>query len=343
MAMSSRKGRPHKAEATVRVAPIMALPEMLRRFGIQPEVVLSQLGLTPELFDDPDNLIGTGARGRLLELSADITDCPHFAFLLGQKIGLHSLGLIGLLAKASPDVASALQKLTSLLFLHVRGAIVDLESDTSVAVLSYRSYDYNIAGTEQIGDGAVAGLFNILREICGPSWLPVEAWFAHRQPQDPKPYKAFLRTRLRFDAEQYALVFEADWLRQPIPSADPNMLKVLQHETQRLTAAYQDDFPEQVRQILRRSILAGHCKASEIAVLIDMHPRTLDRHLRRSDINFGELLTQVRFEMARQLLKDTQLSVSDIAMALGYSRASTFVRAFHRWSGTTPGIWRTRP
>ena len=138
------------------------------------------------------------------------------------------------------------------------------------------------------------------------------------------------------------MVFDADWLREPIPSADPHMLKALQHETRRLTAEFADDFPEQVRKILRRSILAGHCKAGEIAVLFDMHPRTLDRHLRRFDVNFDEILLQVRFETARQLLKDTELSVGAIALALGYSRASTFVRAFRQWSGITPGEWRTR-
>ena len=343
MAVSRRRGRRRKPEGTVRVGTIMALPGMLGRFGIQPEAVLSQLGLPPELFDDPDNLLGNEARGRLIELSAEMTDCPHFGFLLGQKVGLHSLGLIGLLAKSSPDVASVLRKLTNLFFLHARGAIVGLESDSKVAVLSYRSYEYNVTGTEQIGAGAVSAMFNFLREACGPSWLPIEAWFAQRQPQDPKPYKEFLRTRLRFNAEQYALVFDADWLRQPVPSADPNMLNVLRHETRRLTADYHDDLPEQVRQILSRSILAGHCKAGDIAVLFDMHPRTLDRHLKRFDINFEEILMQVRFEMARQLLKDTELNVGDIGIALGYSRASAFVRAFRQWSGTTPGNWRTRP
>lgn len=342
MAVSQRRGRPRKTENTVRVGGIMALPELLGRFGIQPEAVLSTLGLAPDLFDDPDNLIGTQARGRLVELSAEMTDCPHFGFLVGQKIGLHSLGLIGLLAKSSPDVESAIRKLTALFFLQARGAAVDLEFDANVAVLSYRSYEYNVAGLDQIGDGAVAGMFNFLRELCGPLWLPKETSFAHRKPQDTKPYREFLQTRLRFNAEQYALIFDADWLREPVPSADPNMLKVLQHETRRLTAEYHDDFPQQVRQILRRSILAGHCKAAEIAVLFDMHPRTLDRHLRRFDTNFEEILKQVRFEIARQLLKDTELSVGAISLALGYSRASTFVRAFRQWSGITPGKWRTR-
>ena len=58
MAVSRHSGRLRNPEGTVRVGTIMALPMMLGRFGIQPEAVLSQLGLTPDLFDDPDNLIG---------------------------------------------------------------------------------------------------------------------------------------------------------------------------------------------------------------------------------------------------------------------------------------------
>ena len=63
MAVSRHSGRRRNPEAAVRVGTIMALPGMLGRFGIQPEAVLSQLGLPPDLFDDPDNLIGFAPEG----------------------------------------------------------------------------------------------------------------------------------------------------------------------------------------------------------------------------------------------------------------------------------------
>jgi AraC-like DNA-binding protein len=46
--------------------------------------------------------------------------------------------------------------------------------------------------------------------------------------------------------------------------------------------------------------------------------------------------------MAQQLLAESAMSIARIAMALNYSDASTFNRAFKRWAGITPAEWRTR-
>jgi AraC-like DNA-binding protein len=42
------------------------------------------------------------------------------------------------------------------------------------------------------------------------------------------------------------------------------------------------------------------------------------------------------------MLEDTSLEVGQIAEALSYTRASAFTRAFRRWSGTTPAVWRAK-
>jgi AraC-like DNA-binding protein len=57
--------------------------------------------------------------------------------------------------------------------------------------------------------------------------------------------------------------------------------------------------------------------------------------------NLREIVGQVRFEASKQLLRDTTLSVAEIGSALGYAEAPAFVRAFQRWSGTSPGSWRS--
>ena len=38
----------------------------------------------------------------------------------------------------------------------------------------------------------------------------------------------------------------------------------------------------------------------------------------------------------------TTRALSDIALALGYAEPSVFTRAFRRWTGATPGQWRSR-
>ena len=52
------------------------------------------------------------------------------------------------------------------------------------------------------------------------------------------------------------------------------------------------------------------------------------------------ILDVVRYEVARNLLRDTRRPVSDIAPCLGYGDDTAFSRAFRRWSGMSPGQWR---
>jgi len=71
-----------------------------------------------------------------------------------------------------------------------------------------------------------------------------------------------------------------------------------------------------------------------------MHRCTLSRHLKELGTSFQNLLDEVRFEIARQLLEDSRMEIIQIAALLGYSNASAFTRAFRRWSSTTPAEWR---
>ena len=57
-------------------------------------------------------------------------------------------------------------------------------------------------------------------------------------------------------------------------------------------------------------------------------------------MGYRAIANEVRFEIARQLLEDTEVPLGQIAAALGYSEASAFTRAFRRWAGQTPSDWR---
>jgi AraC-like DNA-binding protein len=67
-----------------------------------------------------------------------------------------------------------------------------------------------------------------------------------------------------------------------------------------------------------------------------MSGRTLQRRLAERETSFGELIDQIRFDTAKQLLRDESTSVSNICYELGYENPANFTRAFRRWSGVTP-------
>jgi AraC-like DNA-binding protein len=193
---------------------------------------------------------------------------------------------------------------------------------------------------DQIVDGAAAIEFNILRELCGPDWRPTEILFAHGEPEDVRPFRRYFRAPLRFGAQHTGPVFPAHWLRRRLAGDDPGLSRLLQKQLEALEGRYGDDFPEQVRRVLGTSLLSGPTRVDQVAALFGMHSRTLNRRLHAFGTTFKHLVEQGRFEIARQLLEQSGKDMSEIAAVLGYSEPSAFTRAFRRWSGLTPYLWR---
>jgi AraC-like DNA-binding protein len=326
--------------ATVRIGPAAPIPELLRRLGADPASVFAAAGVDIEVFEDPDNLISYEARSRLLRHCADATGCRHFTHLLCQQAGLPSLGLVGLLVKYSPDAGTALRSLVRHFHLHARGAAVNLAVERDQATFSFGVYRARAEATDQVGDGAVTMMFNVMRALCGRAFKPIEVRFAHRKPQDVEPYRRYFQVPLRFDAEQYALVFPARWLDRPLPEADPEVRRLLQKQIDAIELNHGDDLPAQILSVLRTALLTSQAGADQVASLFSMHSRTLNRRLHAFGTTFRKLVDTGRFDIARQMLQSSTMDVMQIAELLGYADASAFTRAFRRWSGTTPGQWR---
>jgi len=327
-------------KATARIGSVLAIPAVLRSLGADPAEVLAEQGLEPTLFDSPDNRISQAARSRLLAHCAARTGCPHFGLLVCEQVGLSSLGLVGLLARYSPDVETALRSIARYLHLHSHGAAMELVVDGEQAMLTLGLPDFVAA--EQLGDGGTAMLLNIMRDLCGRSWAPAEASFAHRQPDDVEPYRRVFHAPLRFDADRYGLVFAARWLGRQLPEVDDALRRLLQQQVDALEARHGDDLPAQVRSVLQSALMTGDASAGSVGALFSMHSRTLHRHLADFGTSFRALVDETRFEIARQMLADSSFEVRRIADMLGYADASAFTRAFRRWSGTTPALWRTQ-
>jgi len=338
--IEQRKVQEVRQDATVRVGGALAIPAVLRSLGVNPADVLAEAGVAPKLFDDPDNPISFAMRSRLIRHCVDRTGCRHFGLLVGQQGGLHSLGLVGLLVQHSPDVGSALRSLVRYLHIHVRGAVTTLAVSEHTATLSYAIYQAQVEATDQTGDGAVAVMFNILSDLCGPDWKPVEILFAHRRPDDVSPFQQFFRAPLSFDAEQNGVVFSADWLQRPLAGADAGLRLQLQKQIDALALRYRNDLREQVRAVLRTALLTGNARADEIAALFSLHGRTFSRRLADCGASFQSLVDEGRFAIACQMLENTDVDIKQIAVILEYADASAFARAFRRWSGVTPSHWR---
>jgi AraC-like DNA-binding protein len=87
---------------------------------------------------------------------------------------------------------------------------------------------------------------------------------------------------------------------------------------------------------------SGTSSADNVALLFGINERTLRKRLTAEGTSFQQLVSQTRFELAKQLLENTRLPLSEIAAALHFADAAVFSRAFRSWSVTSPSEWRAR-
>lgn len=326
------------------MAPFRELPQLLSEMGLDPSHIIAEAGFVAALFDDPDNVISYADAGRLLALSAASTRCEHLGLLLGQRAGLDVLGLVGSLASQCADVGSALRNAILYLHLHDRGAVPTLWVSGERAVLAYTLCQPDVPGTELIYDAAVAITYNVVRDLAGLDWRPSEVRLIRARPKNIEPYRRFYRTVLCFGAEQSAVVFPAYWLDHPLDGADAMVHREIMREIEALEAQSAGDLATQLKRVLRRMLIGGACQGEtcleRVADLFAIHRRTLNRRLRVQGTSFKALIDETRYDIARQLLRDTHLPVAQVAAALDYSETASFDHAFRRWSGISPAAWR---
>jgi AraC-like DNA-binding protein len=207
-----------------------------------------------------------------------------------------------------------------------------------VAWIGYAAYQPGIEGADHLRGGAAAIGFNMMRELCRA--LPDEVLLSRRPPADARPYRRFFRVPVRFDAEQSALVFPARALERPVPGAGLPMRATLEEAVAKYWTVALPNVTDQVVQMLHPRVLFGDSSLEAVADCLKMHPRTLNRRLRAERTTFRKLLSEARFDMARQLLAGTRMDVSGISGALGYAETSGFTHAFHHMAGTSLAEWR---
>ncbi|MES2489697.1 MAG: helix-turn-helix transcriptional regulator, partial [Pseudomonadota bacterium] len=78
----------------------------------------------------------------------------------------------------------------------------------------------------------------------------------------------------------------------------------------------------------------------QVATILELHPRTLQRRLREQGEGFAELQARVRYRIACEALRDSTEDIESISERLGFSDRRSFTRAFVRWSGVSPSIFR---
>jgi AraC-like DNA-binding protein len=310
---------------------------LLGRFGIALAPLLAEVGLPPDSFRDPENRVPVDRLLHLAARCAEAANCPHFGLLLAEPVGPLALGepLARLLGGAL-SVERALRGLTMNLHLNGEAVVPALTIDAGSARFSVTPYALHVRGTDQLEDFVLAFVANLLRVLCGPRWAPARVTFARREPANRRPHDAFFKAPLGFSAPINSVIFDPSWLpRRPEPLA-PGLAA-----PPPLPAVVDLDIAIRARRAVIGGLVQGIVGVDSVASAVGLSKRTLNRRLAERGTSTKDLIADVRIQIAQQLMRDTDLTIADIAATTCYSDAASFSRAFSAKVGRPPAAWRS--
>jgi AraC-like DNA-binding protein len=325
------------------VGPLINAARLLRDFGCEPHAVFASMGVLAEQLQNADDRLPFVTGVRLLDACASATQCEHFGLLLGQQVVPAYLGLVGFLAQTASTVGEALQLIAKNQDLNDQGGSVTFSISGGYVSMGYVVHEDQLEGLAQISDMTQAATCGVLRTLCGQHWKPSEVWLHRKEPKDVIPYRKLFNAPLMFDQPQSALLFQERWLTKPLASSDSGLHQFLAHSAEDARGAMHVDLVGQLHDMMQVKLARQEDLSLEhFCREFDLHPRTLNRRLKELGTSFRDERDKVRQTYARQLLASTQMSVAEIAAALGYKESSSFDHAFSRWEKMSPAQWRAK-
>ncbi|MDG0970495.1 MAG: AraC family transcriptional regulator ligand-binding domain-containing protein [Porticoccaceae bacterium] len=260
---------------------------------------------------------------------------------LGVRLDMLSAGIFGYALMSCATVGKTLHLLRRYNQAVLPSMTIDLIQEGTSVLLSVRATHLPKQLQRFYTDTLFSALFVHIRLLTGNNQLSAKIYLKHAPVSDADLYQSIFGDQIYFGAERDAIIFENKTVDYPLLESNSEVGLIFQRECDRIVAADQHLglISQRVKQILVSSRLRFPTCA-EMAAEIHMSESTLQRRLKKENTRYQELLDQVRYRLALEYFKGTQLPVVDVADLLGFSSATNFRRTFKRWSGVTPAAIR---
>ena len=331
------------AEHTISIHHVEQALRGARLAGLAVAPVLERAGIAPSLLEAPLARVSQARYGALLRvLRLKLRD--DFWGLLAKPLPLGSFEQCCRLLVQAPTLGDALR--IGLRYYH--GLIdefaprLQLSRGLACIVIAPR------AGRPPPSEYAQRAFLFLAFGVA--SWLSarriplVGVEYRGQAPQYGSEIARLFQAKVVYGRPHYRLWFDARWLLLPQVQTTQSLREFLQQAPGTLIVKYRDRsrVSDRIRRLLRSRLRDELPSLEAVAQTLAMTPQTLARRLREESRGFQALKDDVRRDAAIELLQRPDLTLPDIAAQLGFSEASTFHRAFKKWTGVAPGEYRQR-
>jgi AraC-like DNA-binding protein len=329
---------------TIQAAATAGILEHTQHGGGDVSAVLRQARLTMDDFARPENRLPLPSFVRLIESASRATGDEWFGAHLGQTCPLSALGLPGHIATLAPTVEQALESFARHYPLLGDATDVRLQRDEGRLAFTYHVLDEESWPRRQDADQVLTMVVSMIRRWVDPRWAPELVWFEHAAPGGSAEIERILGCPVRFNCPTNTIWLDAAAAARTNPHADPTAFQLFSWFAETLTERPRAtaSFPDQVFTSIETCAQTGDASIEPVARSLGLEARTLQRRLRAANTSFRELHERYRRSQSFTLLDSSQLTPKEIAGRLGYANQSAFIRAFRRWTTTTPARFRDR-
>ena len=329
------------------MGPLLAY---LRATGHDPAPLVERFGLPANAASLPEVRVPLTTLHAFLDAAESLSGDAFLGLHVAQRVPRGTYGLVEYIARASPTVRDTFRALGRYMALLEPAWLASFhDAADGSGAFAYGIPGEPLAYGRHASEYGLALFVHVGRQLTERPWNPRAVTFAHPAPADVRPLVEHFGVTPEFGGGRNILALDAATLDLPVVGADPALLSVLERAAgvPPLPAPPNGppvpDFVQAVRGALRASLREGAPQVGDVAKGLHVSLRTLQRRLTEHGTSFQDEVDTVRRELAFQYLKDPHLGVSEVAFLLGYAELSTFDRAFKRWTGMTPRVWRGAP
>ncbi len=323
-------------------AAASGVEDTIHRFGGDVEAIFGRATIRSAQLASPINELTLHQFCTLFEEAARQTGQDNFGLNFGYDFAPQRLGAIGYVAITSPTLAAGLNNLVRYFPAHQDSSILSLEEDRDLLWLTYQILDPRIDERRQDAELSLGMFLNILRNALGPDWMPLEIHFEHGRPDGGGEHERRFGAPTLFGQRTNAIAFRREALAQPMANCDPYLFAVIEPFLAERAASRRapTDFVSALKQEIKLKLGESSSSLRSVAGRMGLSSAALQRRLRELGVSYNDLLRAARQELALRYVRESDMPLTEIAFAVGYSELSAFSRAFRAWTGLSPQQYR---
>jgi AraC-like DNA-binding protein len=307
-------------------------PEMLRSVGLEPYEPL-----------DVEERISDDAYYDLLERIATEMESAHeLPLRVGPLMRPDDYGALGLAWKSAPTVRGSLERVERYCRLWTDNLTYEIDNrDDGADFVVHRSGERRL-GMRLSNEATLASATSLIRQTSSPRFRPSAVSLKHVAPRSISAHERYFGCPVHYGTERDALSLSHDALECPNQLADDGISRFLLSHLDAELGSLGNETPIEslVEREISRSLSEGVPRMEDVARRLAMSERTLHRRLSERGVTFKSLVNATRRHVAENLLRDSRYTATEVAFLTGFSEQSAFNRAFKRWTGQTPIVFR---